>query len=87
MGAAVGYGAGGCEMEHQDRPTVVFLLELQGPTCLTLSAGHNGGVRASHARTWMRGAGRVLEVCLSRLNADILFVFIWGNEQAGQGDN
>lgn len=25
--------------------------------------------------------------CLSPLNADILFVFIWGNEQAGQGDN
>lgn len=25
--------------------------------------------------------------CLSPLNADVLFVFIWGNEQAGQGDN
>lgn len=37
---AVGYGAGGCGVEHRDRPAVVFLLELQGPTWLTLSVEH-----------------------------------------------
>lgn len=49
-------------MEQQDRPTVVVLLELQGPTRLTLRVIGNGGVRVSHAHTWMGGAGRVLEV-------------------------
>lgn len=61
MGAG-GYGSGGCGVEHPDRPTVVFLSELQGPMRLTLSAGHNGGMRVSHACTWMGGAGRILEV-------------------------
>ena len=59
---ARGYGAGGCGVEHQDRPTVVFLSELQEPMRLTLSAGHNGGVRVSHACTWMGEAGRILEI-------------------------
>lgn len=39
VGVAVGYGAGGCEVEHQDRPTVVFLLSYGDPRVSLLVQG------------------------------------------------